>query len=177
MPDDSASTSAGVRPIPLADDPDDGDRDIDDDDDDVDSAALVTVDRSSVRLANFIYECYPGSRPVAAPPVAPCCDFEALFALSDPPESSYPRFALYLKVSDRAASLARRSKPLSAILPKYAVADAQHSSTAQLLNPHFARLCGNKAVSNKCWGSVTFAEMKRLEGVSQASLEACSYSL
>ena len=27
------------------------------------------------------------------------------------------------------------------------------------------------------WGSVTFAEMQRLEGVSQASLEACSFSL
>ena len=33
------------------------------------------------------------------------------------------------------------------------------------------------SVSNKRWGSVTFAEMQRLEGVSQASLEACSYSL
>ena len=32
-------------------------------------------------------------------------------------------------------------------------------------------------MSNKRWGSATFAEMQRLEGVSQASLEACSYSL
>ena len=185
MPDDSVSISADVRHIPLADDPDAGDRDIDDD---VDSTAPVTVGRSSVWLANFVYECCQGSRPVAAPPVAPRCDFEALYALSDPLESSHPRFALYprvsdilVDVSDRAASLARRSKPLSAILPKkvrkYAVADAQHFSTAQPLNPDFARLCGNKAVSNKRWGSVTFTEMQRLEGVSQASLEACSYSL
>ena len=77
VPDDSASTSAGIRRVPLADDPDAGDRDLDDDDSDVDSAASVTVDRSAVRLANFVYECYPGSRPVAAPPVAPRCDFEA----------------------------------------------------------------------------------------------------
>ena len=181
VPDDSAFTSAGVRRVPLDDDPDAGDRDIDDD---VDSAASVTVDRSAVRLANFVYECYPGSRPVAAPPVAPRCDFEALYALSNPPESSHPRFVLYPRVSDflvdisdRAASLARRSKPLSALLPKkvrkYAVADAQHFSTAQPLNPDFAYLCGNKFVSSKRWGSVTFAEMQRLKGVSQASLEAC----
>ena len=94
----------------------------------------------------------------------------------------YPRVSdILVDISDRAASLARRSKPLSAVLPKkvrkYAVADAQHFSTAQPLNPNFARLCGNKAVSNKRWGSVTFAEMQRLERVSQASLEACSYSL
>ena len=157
---------------------------------DLDSVVSVTVDRFAVCLANFVYGCYPGSRPVATPPAAPLCDFEALYALSDPPESSHPRFALYPRVSNilgevtgsgRAASLARRYKPLSAILakkvPKYAVADAHHFSTAQPRNPDFARLCGNKAVSNKRWGSVTFAEMQRLEGVSQASLEACSFLL
>ena len=64
VPDDSAFTSAGVRRVPLDDDPDAGDKDIDDD---VDSAASVTVDCSAVRLANFVYECYPGSCPVAAP--------------------------------------------------------------------------------------------------------------
>ena len=131
---------------------------------------------------------YPGSLPVAAPPVAPRCDFEALYALSDPPESSHPHFAIYPRVSvilgevdERAAALARRSKPLSAILPKnvcrYAVADSQHFSVAQPINPNFARLCGNKVVSNKRWGSVTFAEMQRLESVSLSSLEACSFSL
>ena len=136
----------------------------------------------------ILFECSPGSCPVAAPPVAPRCNFEALYALSDPAESSRPCFALYprasdilVDVSDRAASLVWHSKPLSAILPKkvrkYAVADAQHFSTAQPLNPDFARLCGNKAVSNKRWGSVTFTEMQSLEGMSQASLEACSYSL
>ena len=88
----------------------------------------------------------------------PRCDFEALHALSDPPESSHPCFAMYPRVSDilgevdeRAAALARRSKPLSAILPKkvhrYAVADSQHFSVAQPINPDFARLCGNKVVS------------------------------
>ena len=181
VPDASAAPSAGINHAPLADDPDDGDGD--DDDDDRDSAVSIAVDHSAVCLANFVFDCYPGSRPVA-----PLCDFETLYALADPPESSHPRFALYSRVSailgevsDRAASLARRSKSLSAILPKkvrkYAVADARHFSTAQPLNPNFARWCGNKAVSNQCWGSVTFAEMQRLEGVSQASLEACPLSL
>ena len=97
------------------------------------------------------------TRPVATPPVAPRCDFEALYALSDPPESSHLRFAIYPRVSDIlqevddcAAALARRSKPLSAVLPRkvrrYAVADSQHFSIAQPINPDFARLCGNMVV-------------------------------
>ena len=141
------------------------------------------ADHSAVRLANFVYDSYPGSRPVA-----PRCDFEALYALSDPLESFHPHFAIYPRVSDilrevddRAASLARHSKLMSAVLPKkvrrYTVADSLHFSVAQPINPDFARLYGNKTVSNKRWGSVTFAALQRLESVSQSSLEACSFSL
>ena len=177
--------ASGISHIPLVRDPDDGD---DIDDDDRESTVSVTPDRSAVRLANFVYDSYPGSRPVATPPVAPRCDFEALYALSDPPESSHPRFAIYPRVcdilrevDDRAASLARHSKPLSAVLPKkvrrYGVVNSQHFSVAQPINLDFTRLCGNKVVSNKRWGSVTFAEMHRLESMSQSSLEACSFSL
>ena len=177
--------ATGISQPPSVRDPDDGE---DIDDDDHESIVSVIPDRSAVRLANFVYDSYPGSHPVATPPVAPRCDFEALYALSDPLESSHPRFAIYPRVSDvlgevddRAAALARRSKPLSAVLPKkvrrYAVADSQHFSVAQPINPDFARLCGNKVVSNKRWGSVTFTEMQRLESVSQSSLEACSFSL
>ena len=108
--------------------------------------------------------------------------------MSDPPESSHPRFAIYTRVSDilgevdeRAAALARRSKPLSAVLPKkvrrYAVADSQHFSVAKPVSPDFARLYGNKVMSNKRRGSVTFAEMQRWESVSQSSLEECSFLL
>ena len=99
-----------------------------------------------------------------------------MYALSDPLESSHPHFAIYPQVSvilgevdERSAALARRSKPLSAILPKkvrrYTVADSQHFSVAQPINSDFARFCGNKVVSNKGWGSVTFAEMQRLKCV------------
>ena len=135
-----------------------------------------------------MYMTYPGSRPVVTPLVAPRCDYEALYALSDPPESSHPRFAMYPRdsdilreVDDRTAALARCSKLLSAVPPKmvhkYAVADSQYLSVAQPINPDLARVCGNEVVSNKRWGSITFAEMQRLENVSQSSLEACSFSL
>ena len=183
--DSNRLVATGISQTPLVRDPDDRDNI---DDDDRESTVSVIPDRSTVRLANFVYDSYPGSRPVAAPPVAPRCDFEALYALSDPPESSHPRFAIYPRVSDilgevdeRAAALARRSKPLSAVLPKkvrrYAVADSQRFSVAQPISPDFARLCGNKVVSNKRWGFITFAEMQRLESVSQSSIEACSFSL
>ena len=185
--DSDKLVALGISQTPLVRDPDGGD-DIDDDDDDRESTVSVIPDRSTVRLADFVYDSYLGCRPVATPLVALRCDFEALYALSDPPESSHSCFAMYPRVSgilgevdECAAVLARRSKPLSAVLPKkvrrYAVADSQHFSVAQPINPDFARLCGNKVVSNKCWGSVTFAETQRLESVSQSSLEACSFSL
>ena len=79
VPDAAAAPSTGVSHAPLAHDPNDGDVD----DDDRESTISVTADRSAVCLANFVYDTYPGSRPVA-----PRCDFEALYALSDPPESS-----------------------------------------------------------------------------------------
>ena len=146
VPDTAAAPSTGVSHAPLAIDPDDGDDDVDDDDDDRESTVSVTADHSAVRLANFVYESYPGSRLVAAPPVAPRCDFEALYALSDPLESSHPHFTIYPRVADifrevddRPASLARRSKPMSAVLPKkvrrYVVADSRLFSVAQPINP------------------------------------------
>ena len=143
VPDAAAAPSAGVSHAPLAIDPDDGDDDVDDDDDDRESTVSVTADRSAVRLANFVYESYPGSRPVAHR-----CDFEALYALSDPPESSHLHFAIFPRVSDilrevddHSASLAPRSKPMSAVLPKtvrrYVVADSCFFSVAQPIKPDF----------------------------------------
>ena len=183
--DSDRLVATGISQPPLVCDPDDGE---DIDDDDRESTVSVIPDRSAVRLASFVYDSYPGSCLVATPSVAPRCDFEALYALSDPPESSHSRFAIYPRVSDvlgevddRAAALGRRSKPLSSVLPKkirrYAVANSQDFSVAQPINPDFACLFGNKGVSNKRWGSVTFAEMQRLDSVSQSSLEACSFSL
>ena len=82
---------------------------------------------------------------------------------------------------DRAAVLHRRSKPLSAVLPRkircYVVADQPLFAAPQPVNPSFSRLAGASAVGSKCWGSVTFAEMERLERLFRCQLEATSSSL
>ena len=85
------------------------------------------------------------------------------------------------EVADRAAALHRRSKPLSAILPRqirrYAVADQPLFAAPLPVNPSFSRLAGSAAVGSKCWGSVTFAVMERLERLFRCQLEATSSSL
>ena len=88
MPDATVPPLTGVSHAPLVRDPDDGDDDVEDDD--RESIISVKPDRSAVRLANFVYDSYLGSRPVTTLPVAPRCDFESLYALSNPPESSIP---------------------------------------------------------------------------------------
>ena len=70
------------------------------DEDDEDSVTYnpPVVDKTLVRLANFIHEYYLESRLLSAPPLAPRCGFESLFSVSDPPEST--RFRLYPHVAD-----------------------------------------------------------------------------
>ena len=53
-----------------------------------------------MRFAAFIHEQYPESRPLAAPSLLPCCSFEALYTLSEPTESTRPRFRLYSRVDE-----------------------------------------------------------------------------
>ena len=69
--------------------------------------------------------------------------------------------AVESEVADHASVLHRRSKPLSAVLPRkirrYAIADQPHFAAPQLVNPSFSRLAGASAVGSKHWGSVTFA--------------------
>ena len=98
---------------------------VEDDDTDSVTSNPPVVDKTLVRLANFIHESYPESRLLSAPPLAQRCGFESLFAISDPPELTRPRFRLYPRVAniiqatrDRAANLAKGTKPLSSILPK-----------------------------------------------------------
>ena len=82
---------------------------------------------------------------------------------------------------DHAAALHRRSKPPSVVLPRkirrYAIADQPHFAAPQLVNPSFSRLAGASAVRSKRWGSVTFAEMERLERLFRSQLEVASSSL
>ena len=85
------------------------------------------------------------------------------------------------EVAARAAALYRRSKPLSAILPRqirrYAVADQPLFAAPQPVNPSFSRLAGAAAVGSMRWGSVTFAEMERLGRLFRCRLEVTSSSL
>ena len=122
----------------------------------------------------------------SAPP--PRCSFEPWFGPSPASSSSWLRYRVYPRVAavesevaDRAAALHRRSKPLSAVLPRkirrYAVADQPLFAAPQPLNPSFSRLAGASAVGSKRWGSVTFAEMERLERLFRCQLEATSSSL
>ena len=115
------------------------------------------------------------------------CGFESWFDPSPASSSSRPRYRVYLRVdavesevADRAAALHRRSKSLSLVLPRkirrYAVADQPLFATPQPVNPSFSRLAGASAVGSKRWGSVTFAEMERLERLFQCQLEATSSS-
>ena len=92
-----------------------------------DAASVVSsplvMNKALARLAAFIRDESSKSRPLSAPPLAPRCSFESLFA--DPPELTRPRFRLYpcveeivSDVRDCASTLAKTSKPLSMVLPK-----------------------------------------------------------
>ena len=157
------------------------------DDADLVTSNLPVVDETLVRLTNFIHERYPESCPLSAPPLAPRCSFESLFVVSDPPESTRLCFRLYPRVADIiqntrdcTANLAKRTKPLSSILPKkrrlQSMADELEFASPQVLNPDFSRLTENKTISNKRLGMVSFFELERMEGCAKALPEVNSFS-
>ena len=86
-----------------------------------------------------------------------------------------PRFRLYPRVGEvesevtaKASSLTPRSKPLSSILTthhytRHAVADLLYYASSLAVNLSFSQLAGAKAVGSKRCGSVSFAEMEKLE--------------
>ena len=81
-------------------------------------------------------------------------------------------------MSVRAEALARRTKPLSHVLPrrsrKYAVADDPLYASSLPVNPSLAQLAGARTVWSKRWGSISFSEMER---VFRNQLEVTSSSL
>ena len=85
------------------------------------------------------------------------------------------------EVAARSESLARRSKPLSRIIPscsrQYALADDPVFASSYPVNPSFAQLAGARAVGSRRWGFITFSEMERLERLFQNQLEVTSSSL
>ena len=143
-------------------------------------------DSASARLADLIYEVCPDSRPLFDPK-APRCGFEAWFGQPEA-AASKQRFRLYPRVAEvqeevaaRSESLARRSKPLSRVIPArartYALADDALFASSQPVNSAFAQLAGSRALGSRRWGSVTFSDMERLERLFQGQLEVTSSSL
>ena len=143
-------------------------------------------DTASARLADLIYEVCPDSRPLFDAR-APRCGFEAWFGQPEA-AASRQRFRMYPRVAEvqeevaaRSEALARRSKPLSRVIPAraraYAMADDAIFTSSQPVNSAFAQLVGSRALGSRRWGSITFSEMERLERLFQGQLEVTSSSL
>ena len=85
------------------------------------------------------------------------------------------------EVAARSESLARRSKPLSRVIPArartYALADDAVFASSQPVNSAFAQLASSRALGSRRWGLVTFFDMERLERLFQGQLEVTSSSL
>ena len=90
----------------------------------VSESVTSTRDSASAALADLIYEVGPASRPLFDPK-APRCGFEAWFGQPQA-AASMQRFQLYPRIAEvqeevaaRSESLARRSKPLSRVIPAH----------------------------------------------------------
>ena len=85
------------------------------------------------------------------------------------------------EVAARSESLARRSKPISRVIPtrarSYALADDAIFAASQPVNSAFAQLTGSRVLASRRWGSVSFGDMERLERMFQNQLEVTSASL
>ena len=143
-------------------------------------------DTASARLADFIYEVCPDSRPLFDAR-APRCGFEAWFGQPEAAASRrcfrmYPRVAeVQEEVVARSEALARRAKPLSRVIPArahaYAMAADAIFMSSQPVHSAFAQLVGSCAWGSRRWGSITFSEMERLERLFQGQLGVTSSSL
>ena len=143
-------------------------------------------DTASARLAELIYEICPDSRPLFDAK-APRCGFEAWFSQPEA-TASWQRFRMYPRVAEvqeevaaRSETLARRSKPLSRVIPAraraYAMADDAIFTSSQPVNSAFFQLVGPRTLGTRRWGSITFSEMERMERLFQGQLEVTSSSL
>ena len=146
----------------------------------------AAADSTHTLFAALIHEVCPASRPLLDPK-APQCGFESWFGQPEP-SSSARRFRMYPRVAEvqeevaaRAEALARRSRPVSRIVPTraryYALADDPLFASSQPVNSAFAQLVGQRSFAGRRWGAITFSEMERLERVFQGQLEVTSSTL
>ena len=142
-------------------------------------------DSASARLADLIYEVCPESCPLFDSK-APRCGFEAWFGQPEA-AASKQRFRMYPRVAEvqeevaaRSESLARRSKPLSHVIPTrahaYALADDAVFASSQPVTSAFAQLASSRVFGSRRWGSVPFSDMERLERLFQGQLGVTSSS-
>ena len=131
-------------------------------------------DKAYVRLIDFIYDRFHHSKPSAAAHVPPRCDFESYFSISDPPSASrqfltvYPRVAEIIDASaDRAARLARESRPLHRVVPLrrklFNVEDRPDFCNARYVNPEFSRISQNKTILKSRNASMSLSDLEKVE--------------
>ena len=146
-----------------------------DDEEDRESVCDPPVqDKTYSRLIDFIYNRFANSRPSASTHMPPRCEFESFFAVSDAPAASkhyltvYPRVAEIIdSSSDRAARLARESRPLHRVVPLrrrwFNVGDQPDFSNARYVNPDFSRIAQNKNILKTRNASVSLADLEKVE--------------
>ena len=151
-------------------------------------SASPVFDKTFTWLVLFIYEQYPESRLLSSPPVPRRCGFENLFAVADLQGTSRLKLRLYPRVSEivaqtqeRSAKLAGESKAVHKVLPlkhyMFAVADEPDYTMPLLVNLDFLHLAANKTIAKTRAGSISFANMEKLEKCSRSLLEGNSHLL
>ena len=117
------------------------------------SSASAALDSSATQLVDLVYDFCPEAQPVSDSAPPPRCGFESWFDPSPASSSSRPRYRVYPRVAavesevvDRVAALHRRSKPLSAVLPRkirrYAVAGQPLFCGSAAIEPVVLLSCG-----------------------------------
>ena len=147
----------------------------DDDEDDRESVGDPPApDKTYVKLIDFIYNRFTHSKPSASAHVPPRCEFESYFSVSEPPSASrqfltvYPRVAEIVDASaDRAARLARESRPLHRVVPLrrklFNVGDRPDFCNARYVNPDFSRISQNKNILKSRNASMSLSDMEKVE--------------
>ena len=147
----------------------------DDDDDDRESIGDPPApDKAYVRLIDFIYDRFHHSKPSAAAHVPPLCDFESYFSISDPPSASRQFLMVYARVAeiidasaDRAAWLARESRPLHRVVPLrrklFNVGDRRNFCNARYVNPEFSRISQNKNILKSRNASMSLSDLEKVK--------------
>ena len=149
----------------------------DDDEDDRESIGDPPApDKTYVRLIDFIYDRFIHSKPSAAAHVPPRCDFESYFSISDPPSASRQFLMVYTRVAeiidasaDRAARLARESRPLHRVVPLrrklFNVGDRPDFCNARYVNPEFSRISQNKNILKSRNASMSLSDLEKVRSI------------